>query len=603
MTGFTYLMLQLGLCLLGALLLGALLGFLLWNWFRGRQWAAESETWSDKLRVARDEMTTVRGELSQSRNRNAQLVGDIDGLNTQLTDWQTRFTSKEEELEGVVGQWQTKYDDLDASLKSTRSDLEARIDEANQLAASRADEMTKLSADLAEAKKFETKATELQGSVAGLTAELADLRPWKAKAEGFEAELADLRPWKAKAEGLEAELADLRPWKVKAEGFEAELADLRPWKVKAEGFEAELADLRPWKAKAAELEADLQQRQNVVARLQQAGSQSEEQVAKLQARIQELEDEARKEDREDAERIAQFGKTLEEKNGAIEELELRIQQLEGEAPRYQKEIDEQKSRYVTLEGELEDARQYRSRVVELERELAQMVQFRSRVGELEKELARVPAGPSEDDIRAWRLKLERQTGETRQARRRVNEQSATIGRLEAQLKALRNKARVEAATASNKSDAELRKLKSDLGAANRVISTRERRISELEAQLAAAKKRPTSKPASRRANTVRATAAKPARVTRKVAKKKTTRRRQKDDLKKIYGIGPKLERVLNNNGVHYFRQVAKWKPRDIQKFGNIIGEKGWFPGRIERDRWLKGASDQHFKKYGKKIDR
>jgi large subunit ribosomal protein L15 len=61
-----------------------------------------------------------------------------------------------------------------------------------------------------------------------------------------------------------------------------------------------------------------------------------------------------------------------------------------------------------------------------------------------------------------------------------------------------------------------------------------------------------------------------------------------DDLKKIKGIGPKFEGDLNAKGVYYFRQIAAWTPEDIKMVDEIIDS---FPGRIERDEWVKQAKE------------
>lgn len=62
---------------------------------------------------------------------------------------------------------------------------------------------------------------------------------------------------------------------------------------------------------------------------------------------------------------------------------------------------------------------------------------------------------------------------------------------------------------------------------------------------------------------------------------------KKDDLKKISGVGPKLENLLNKNGVFYFWQVSEWDSDDIR----IIDERlDSFNGRIQRDNWVKQAS-------------
>ncbi|ADB37778.1 hypothetical protein [Spirosoma linguale] len=59
-----------------------------------------------------------------------------------------------------------------------------------------------------------------------------------------------------------------------------------------------------------------------------------------------------------------------------------------------------------------------------------------------------------------------------------------------------------------------------------------------------------------------------------------------DDLKDIVGIGPFLERKLHSLGIYTFRQVANFTKEDIDKVNELIE---FFPGRIERDEWVKQA--------------
>ncbi len=61
----------------------------------------------------------------------------------------------------------------------------------------------------------------------------------------------------------------------------------------------------------------------------------------------------------------------------------------------------------------------------------------------------------------------------------------------------------------------------------------------------------------------------------------------KDDLKKISGVGPKLEGVLNEIGVFHFWQVAEWGPTEIEYMDDRLS----FKGRIERDDWIKQAGE------------
>ena len=55
-----------------------------------------------------------------------------------------------------------------------------------------------------------------------------------------------------------------------------------------------------------------------------------------------------------------------------------------------------------------------------------------------------------------------------------------------------------------------------------------------------------------------------------------------DDLKRISGVGPKLEQVLNGRGIKRFADIAAWSDADVER---IDGELG-FEGRIRRDDWV-----------------
>ncbi|MEM6709176.1 MAG: hypothetical protein AAF648_10365 [Pseudomonadota bacterium] len=63
-------------------------------------------------------------------------------------------------------------------------------------------------------------------------------------------------------------------------------------------------------------------------------------------------------------------------------------------------------------------------------------------------------------------------------------------------------------------------------------------------------------------------------------------RGEPDDLKRISGVGPKLEQLLHRNGVYYFWQVASWSPADVQFIDDRLEV---FRGRIARDEWVKQA--------------
>ena len=71
-----------------------------------------------------------------------------------------------------------------------------------------------------------------------------------------------------------------------------------------------------------------------------------------------------------------------------------------------------------------------------------------------------------------------------------------------------------------------------------------------------------------------------------------------DDLKLIVGIGPVLERMLQQLGINSYRQIARWTDRDIDEFNARLPD---FPGRIRRDAWVTQARALHQSKYGESL--
>lgn len=65
-------------------------------------------------------------------------------------------------------------------------------------------------------------------------------------------------------------------------------------------------------------------------------------------------------------------------------------------------------------------------------------------------------------------------------------------------------------------------------------------------------------------------------------------RGEPDDLKKIKGIGPKIEQMLHEMGYYHFDQIAAWGPDEIAWVDqNLEG----FKGRVSRDDWVSQARE------------
>lgn len=60
-----------------------------------------------------------------------------------------------------------------------------------------------------------------------------------------------------------------------------------------------------------------------------------------------------------------------------------------------------------------------------------------------------------------------------------------------------------------------------------------------------------------------------------------------DDLQRISGVGPVLERKLNALGIYHYSQIAAFTPEQIAQVDDELN----FKGRIERDNWLTQAAE------------
>lgn len=67
---------------------------------------------------------------------------------------------------------------------------------------------------------------------------------------------------------------------------------------------------------------------------------------------------------------------------------------------------------------------------------------------------------------------------------------------------------------------------------------------------------------------------------------KAARKGVADDLKVIEGIGPAMEKLLNEGGIFHIDQIAAWGPAEVEWMdGNLKG----FKGRVTRDKWVAQA--------------
>ncbi len=82
------------------------------------------------------------------------------------------------------------------------------------------------------------------------------------------------------------------------------------------------------------------------------------------------------------------------------------------------------------------------------------------------------------------------------------------------------------------------------------------------------------------------TVAKPSAKSAKPTGLAAARNGKADDLKVIVGVGPAMEKLLNNLGFYHFDQIAAWKAAEVAWVDdNLEG----FKGRVTRDKWVAQA--------------
>ncbi len=59
----------------------------------------------------------------------------------------------------------------------------------------------------------------------------------------------------------------------------------------------------------------------------------------------------------------------------------------------------------------------------------------------------------------------------------------------------------------------------------------------------------------------------------------------KDDLKQVSGIGPKIEETLNSLGIFHFSQISEWTEENVAWVDGYLS----FKGRVDREEWISQA--------------
>jgi len=187
------------------------------------------------------------------------------------------------------------------------------------------------------------------------------------------------------------------------------------------------------------------------------------------------------------------------------------------------------------------------------------------------------------------------------------EKDAVIDDLREQLRTAENRAQASSAAAVQEYKGKLSTMESELKASKLDLSmlrehehTIEAFKNKLKTKTIPTLKRKPAKPASKPKPKAENKTSKPAAGLKAPAKGlNIAAAKVKDDLQVVKGIGPVMERKLNDFGVYSYEQLGRLQRADIQALATTLGS---FPDRIDRDKWVSQSKKLFKKKYGEKID-
>lgn len=243
------------------------------------------------------------------------------------------------------------------------------------------------------------------------------------------------------------------------------------------------------------------------------------------------------------------------------------------------ELDDQRQQIPTLESSL---RERSDLIAELE---SNLIEWREKVPGVQ---SRLEASESEKDrLTADNARLQERLGAIEAQHRASStddsKQREALADWQRKYEACAKRAR-EAEAKAEQSELTARDIAQELDAslvaqkanAAKALEERDARIRELDEQLAAARKQGAS-PAPR-----------PSGVKPDGLLEQRPAAEPVDDLKKIRGVGPVLEKTLNELGIYFFRQIAAFDDDHIDWVADHINT---FGGRIKRDQWVEQATE------------
>ena len=354
---------------------------------------------------------------------------------------------------------------------------------------------------------------------------------------------------------------DLTAANAKMNSLESELSTLVVTLKTREKWVIEL------EAKNTELHADLDAR---IDELDLLKAESDRAQAELKAQLEAVKTEARSENEAWQPRLAVAERTVE----AAQQTEEELKALRRSFAAKEKEWALLRQQAADLEAQVREAKTAEAEVGQLKAQITSLLASKSLLGERDAEIARLRLCLSE--LEPLVVEVQQREAKIRELHTQIQTRDDELARLRKQLVASDTLSELLQQRDASLRDGELR-YKALERERDAEIARLKVHITELE-MMARDVKKPVIKVTSPSAMLAAA--------------------KERDDLKKIFGIGPVLEKLLNSHGIYWFQQIAEWSAEDVQHYDKLLED---FRGRIVRDNWISSAREEYLKKYGEQL--
>jgi predicted flap endonuclease-1-like 5' DNA nuclease len=357
---------------------------------------------------------------------------------------------------------------------------------------------------------------------------------------------------------------------------EHQVADLETeLRVKGQALDTAIYELKVKTSAVMALESK-------VSSLESLGRSAQEELASRQGRIDRLQQElkenqaqhqsSRSEFQAQLERLADQETTLAAYANEVRQANAARNKAQEDLALKEQELLDVQRRLALVDSRLEELNRLRTKLEELEPAQGRVHWLEVQISEKEAQHRRI-VHALEQDL----ADRDRRLSEQVQLKKSLEERDLHIASLERRL-------------------LQLHALQAELAGQAKIMGDQEEEISRLRKRLgevrAALRERSDGSPVLARPNG-------PAnQLSLQMPSPKATAAARRDDLKKIQGISPAIERALNKMGTFTYVQIARWKPVDIARIAKKLDT---LPGRIKPDNWIAGAKKQHREKYGEKL--